>query len=162
MKRTTARLGTVLPTILVLACAVSPGPQLDLRALNWAVHRSDTLGYEISYPDIFTAEDEEGTGGVIFRHNGTRGRVIFLDAEEGRNRGLWVRHEPVGSIELGGLKGQQYIYYHWDLFIYARTVAFVVPLRGKFLALQFETTAQLTAVQKRMLDSFRFVETPAS
>ena len=85
--------------------------------------------------------------------------ISHVDEQEGRNRGLRVKHGAVGSIQISGRPGSQYRYDHYDGPFYMRTVSYVVPHREKFLGLEFRThLEQPDEVQRRILQSFRFFE----
>ena len=130
---------------------------LNPKEVKWAVHTSTKLKYSITYPTVLRSEEEE-SGEVLFRHGwGVPVLVRYENEKEGRRRGVWFGHEPVGSIELGGRNGEKYIYEHWDGPFAARTVSYVVEYRGKYLALEFRSDDELSEIQKRMLESFTFL-----
>ena len=137
---------------LAPACEVSPEP-LEDHGLEWTTYESET-GFFIDHPSVVEAIPEGA--GVAFAYKGTPVRVIFTDSATAADHGLWVRSDPVEEIELAGRPGQKYVYNHWDGPVYVRTVAFVVPYRDQWLAVEFRTPDELTSVQQRMLASFGF------
>jgi len=124
-------------------------------ASSWHEYRSATLGVALEIPDYF--EVREVGDNVLFRLHGANAVLLrFVDAELGRERGLWVGQRPSGQIELGGRGGELYRYPHGDGPVYSLTDAYVVPYRGKELGLEFRT-AHDEQVRARMLKSFRFL-----
>lgn len=68
------------------------------------------------------------------------------------SRGL--RQEGGKGIELDGRPGKKYVYDHRDGPFRARTIAYVIPYRDKYLGLEFQTDRELYAVQLHILASF--------
>lgn len=151
-------LGILLGLGAVLtSCCRENVPPLAMQQpdqLAWVSYTHSTLPYSLRYPDLFTVDEEKG-GSVFFRYGcGVPTVVRFHDEKEGRRRGAWFGHEPVEDIQLNGHAGKKYIYDHNDGPFSVRTVAYVVPFRGKFLGLEFRTPGELNAVQKRILEAF--------
>ena len=125
--------------------------------LDWKTYSNSLLGYSIIYPSVFKL-DEYGEGNLLLRYgSGVPVLVLFMDEQEGRKRGTWFGHEPVGKVKLGGREGTKFIYEHWDGPFSVRTVAYVVTYRGKYLGLEFRTPDDLYDVQKRILAYFTFL-----
>lgn len=143
--------------LLLPGCCHENVPPLETQkpdALTWAAYTHSTIPYSLRYPELFSV-DEEKAGSVFFRYGcGVPVVVRFHDEKEGRRRGAWFGHEPVEDIRLYGHAGKKYIYDHNDGPFSVRTVAYVIPFRDKFLALEFRTPGELNAVQERILESF--------
>lgn len=131
--------------------------ELDPDQLTWVTYRNTALGYTLEYPSILRLRVEGGT--ALFDYGwGVPVLVRFTDESGGRNRSLWFGHEPVGPVELSGRPGELFIYEHKEGPSAIRTVSYVIPLEGKYLAFEFRTGGELNPVQKRMLDSFRMTD----
>ena len=81
----------------------------DTSAANtfkWERFTRPELGYALDYPDICVLDkSNSGPVGTMFRWDGTPIIVVnYVDDQEGRKRGLWVRHQPGGEIKLGEKK----------------------------------------------------------
>ena len=147
----TGVLGLVM---MVAGCRQVPATRdLDPAQLVWATYVNEEAGYSLSYPTVLRPE-EYGQEEVLFRLRGVPVIIRYGQEEGCASRGLWCGHDPVGSIELAGFAGDQYIYDHSDGPFLARTVSYVITHNGEPLALEFRTPAELDAVQQRMLDSF--------
>lgn len=147
----------LLAGIFVTSCCQENVPALEslnTDTLTWAAYTHPAVPYSLRYPEVFTVEEEKA-GSVFFRYGcGVPVVVRFHDEKEGRRRGAWFGHDPVQDIQLHGHAGKKYIYDHNDGPFSARTVAYVVPFRDKFLGLEFRTPGELNAVQERILESF--------
>lgn len=132
--------------------------------VGWRTYTNRKLGYSVSHPDAL--EPQEHGAEVLFRGAGPLGlhlpfvggvpALVRWEGEaEGRRRGAWFGTEPAGPITLDGVAGLKYVYVHHDGPSPAPTIAYVVPFRGKFLALEFRSDGDIDRVQQRMLDSFR-------
>ena len=151
---------------LVLICAVGPladcvgtPPQNpDPAAVSWTTYTNREAGYSVDVPDLYTSPVHSGGPSVLFRHDGYPVLSISLvDEHEGDSRGLWVGHEPVGSIQLAGRDGEKYVYRHYDGPSSMRTVSYVVEHRNRWLGVEFRTELEeADALQRRILESFRF------
>ena len=148
-----AALGVVL--LLCTACIGSPATPA-MAETGWATYSHSDLDWTLEYPDVYSTDDFDKGSSVAFRYDGPPAiRVSWLSEEEGRNRGLWFDHNPVGEITLGGLEGLRYSYIHTDGPFGSPTRSWVVPYRGKYLALEFRTeNVELNDVQRRTLESF--------
>ncbi len=143
--------------VAVSSCCSEKGAPVDaLRPdqLQWVSFTHATIPYSLRYPELFKADEEKG-GSAFFRYNCEVPMLVrFHDEREGRSRGAWFGHEPVEDIQLSGRAGKKYIYEHQDGPFGARTVAYVVAYRDKYLGLEFRTPGALNEVQQRILDSF--------
>jgi len=143
--------------LFLFGCCKEDVPPLSEQQpdrLQWVSYTHPAISYTLRYPDIFMAEEEKA-GSVFFRYGcGVPVVVRFLDEKEGRRRGAWYGHEPLEDIQLSGRAGKKYIYEHNDGPFSIRTVAYVVPYRGKYLGLEFRTPGELNEVQQHVLASF--------
>ena len=129
---------------------------VDPAQAKWSTYANAQLQYALEYPTILSPQDY-GDGSALFRyHSGVPVLVRYTTEEEGRNRGVWFGHEPVAKIRLGGRDGEKFIYDHGDGPFVTRTIAYVVEYRDRYLGLEFRTDGELSPVQQRILDSFRF------
>jgi hypothetical protein len=151
-------------------------PSPTLSHLEWTSYSDERIGFSIAVPAAFTVDSDEDS--MLFRLDGTTlVHVGWLDEATADARGLWADHEPVSDIMLGGRPGKHYVYNHYQLFRGARTHAWVVPHRGRYLAVEIRTrrASMLEAlglrprhdpppgeVGQRILASFRFLEQAAS
>lgn len=165
--RSHGSLRSALPGLALLAAGLAGAcdrtpvatQRLDPDRLRWRTYTDLTLGYSIDYPEDFEMLIR-GTGEAHFRFSsvystGVPARVVHVSEEEARRRGLWSSKFITGPATLGGRPGERYVYTHADGPFYSRTVAYVVPYRGKMLGLEFRGQGDLDRVQQRMLDSFR-------
>jgi len=131
-------------------------PRLDPATASWMTYEHEALGFSCELPREYRAETDED--GVRFRFEGAPLVSISLTTRErAADRGLWGEHDPVGETELGGRPGALYRYEHYDGPFGMPVVSYVVPYRGRFLAVEFRNTG-LDAVDRRVLGSFRFRE----
>lgn len=146
-----------LALLPALACRIEP---IDLPpAESWHSYENVPLGVSFEVPDFFAVKED--TAGTLFRIHGANAVLLrFVDDKEVKRRGLWIGSQPAGPITLGGRAGQRYIYKHGDGPVWSLTDAYVVPYRGKQLALEFRTRND-AEVRQRMLQSFRFLEPPS-
>ena len=154
------RIDVVLLGLLILAagCQSRPPQPPDAEAVGWSTYSSAAVGYSLDYPDVYAVQEEEGGALTLFRHEGYPCIAIrYTDERQGRRRGLWHRHDPVGTIDLGGRSGQRFIYDHYDGPFFMHTVSYVVAHRGKSVGLEFRTDGEeLDTVQRRVMSSLRF------
>lgn len=121
---------------------------------DWQRFENGSVGYSMSYPPGCTL-DRHGSD-VLIRYEGAPIiAVTWLTRAESERRGLWSRSEPTGATELAGRAGERYSYSHWDGPISMHTVSFVVPHRGKHLALELRMSGEeLSTAQQRVVDAF--------
>jgi hypothetical protein len=88
----TARLAAaalvVAGALLVLGgCQLSGPPSLDLASVHWASYESPSLGFALSYPDVYAPSASDDSY-VPFRYGRFTPLIIrFVDEPEGRKRG---------------------------------------------------------------------------
>ena len=140
------------------ACQQSPLPEMPLDQVRWNSYSDPRLGVRFQYPDTLEAVDE-GEAGMFLRYRGgTNVRLVWTDLQTAREHGLWVGHEPVAQASLGGRPASKYLYQHWDGPSFVMTESYVVPYRGKYLALEFRPGGLPEQGRSRLLESFRFLE----
>jgi len=147
---------TVSTLLPAAACCRAPSPDPD--AVAWHTWTNDDLGYAIDYPQSLRPR-RQGDDEVAFRQGlfAVRARVVWVSEEEGRRRGLWPGHPAVGEGELAGRPATRFDYEHGDGPFVSRTLSWVIPYRGKLLALELRCTGEPDAAQRRMLESFRLL-----
>ena len=127
---------------------------LNVDSLSWTEYTNREVRYSLRYPTVFTVDDDAADN-VFLRYSGAPPVVVrFIDEEEGRRRGTWFGHNPVEDIQLASRSGKKYVCDHWDGPFRARTIAYVIPYRDKYLGLEFRTDRELYPVQERILSSF--------
>ena len=145
--------------LIAAACRQGAPPPPAEGSFEWTTYSNEAIGYAMSIPDVYRA-DEEGDGtAVLFRWEGRVPVKVYLtDERNGRHRGLWPGKDSDGAIELGGRPGRLYAYDHWDGPFGSAMRSYVVPYRGKELGLEFRSDGELNEVNQRILESFTFVE----
>ena len=142
--------------IILLVSGCSAG--IEPTVFNWVAYENQNLGYRLKVPNAY-AITQSGDFYVRFSY-GFRSPVIirYTDESEAANKGLWFGTSPVEPGSLGGIEGQIYAYTHYDGPVGARMVSYVVPYRGKYLALEFRTDGAPDDIQKQVLASFTFTQ----
>ena len=155
LSRAIAGRAALLLALLSLAgCSLSGPPHLDPATVQWASTEIPSLGVTVAYPAVYAPAAQDGSY-VPFRYRQFTPLIIrWVDESEGRKSGLWFTSTPRGAIELGGVPGQEYIYTHYDGPFGARMVAYVIPWRGRFLAVEIRTNGDLDPVQRQILARF--------
>ena len=126
--------------------------KVDPSNIHWAEYTNPN-GYSLSYPAEYKPETNDGE--VIFRYYLNVPMLVRWTDEAGaQGHDLWFGHAPVMEMNLAGVNGKKYIYDHHDGPSSSRTVSYVIPFKGKFLALEFRTEGELDSAEKRVLDSF--------
>jgi hypothetical protein len=146
-----------VPLLMLLAlagCSLSGPPRLDPASVRWTSTALPSLGVIVSHPDIYSPAAVDGAY-VPFRYKRFTPLIIrWVDEAEGRKAGLWFSAASAGAVQLGGVAGQKYVYTHYDGFFGARMIAYVIPWRGKFLAVEIRTNGDLDPVQEQILAQF--------
>ena len=146
-------------------------PRVDASRTTWSHYSHQELGFSLDVPDAMKIE--EGSEGIVLSVEGV-GLVFvsFISESEADDRGLWGGRDPAANTQLGGVAGKKYVYDHFDALAGVHTIAYVVPWRDRFLALEFRTRRtslfeelglihvsedrELNEAELRMLESFRF------
>lgn len=143
----------VLPALLAGCQAKAPTPP-DAAAVEWRDYVDRELQVAFAYPADFDVKRQGDD--VVLRSGGKPAiRLIWVDAERGRKRGLWFGN-PYTPATVAGVKGERYEYEHYDGPVRSRTISYVIPYRGRWLGLEFRTdAARLPAAYERVLESLR-------
>ena len=164
MCKTTPTRWVLVTLILILiaagGCCRRGATTADLQPddLAWRPYIHDDLGFSLDIPETFeTRAREHGSHTRFDYRDGTPVRVLWLSEEEGVGRGLWHGRPPEAAVMIGGRNGHRYAYDHTDGPFCSRRIAYVLPHRGKELAIEFPCADDLDRVQRRVLWSLRFV-----
>ena len=85
----------------------------SINAEIWNSFTNKIAGYTLSYPDELEVDMSRNGKDALFRYDGYPIICInYVDSTEGRKRGLWVKHQPIGNILLSGISGKKYEYTH--------------------------------------------------
>ena len=148
--------------LLYLAACVSDAPdEFDsINAEIWNSFTNKIAGYTLSYPDELEVDMSRNGKDALFRYDGYPIICInFVDSSEGRKRGLWVKHQPVGNIILSGISGKKYEYIHYDVVFGMPVQSYVIIHQGKQLGLEFRRSGDLGSVLTKIYNSFKLIET---
>lgn len=158
------RAGLFIPLMLTLLLAFAvagcrdAAPAFPAGPVPWQSYARSDIGFTIDVPAGFQAEQIGGD--TVFRYEGFPVlRVLLVDAEAARTRGLWATSQPVGEAQVGGQTAAVYAYDHQDLFTYTHTLAYVLPRGDKQLGIEFRTESdRLDATEQHILNSFQFTQ----
>jgi len=141
---------------LVQGCVGAPDTP-RAGTFEWAAYANEAIGISLEYPDAYKVEERSGGRDVSFKLGRSHAiRLSLLSAEEGKNRGLWFDRAPAADVDFAGRPGKRYEYIHGDGPFGSPVLSFVIPHRGRWLALEFRTmNTDLDAVQRRILESCR-------
>lgn len=129
-----------------------PEMPVDFEWIRWA---NPAAGYALDIPDVYEPSVEEEGDAVFFRWRGTAPVKVYLtDLRSAEGRGLWAGEQPTGSASLAGRPATRYDYTHCDGPFCSRIASFVLPLDGRWLALEFRSEGDLDPVNRRILSSF--------
>ena len=155
-----------IPTFALLAlllalsgCQGSP-PSLDPSAVRWTSTALPSLGVTVAHPDVYVPQPRDDSYAPFRYGRFTPLIVRWVDEREGRRSGLWFASASTADITLAGIPGRQYIYTHYDGPFGARMIAYVIPWRGKYLAVELRANGDPDAVQVEMVQRFA-VDQPA-
>ena len=140
---------------ILAACQGEAPPAPDAASVQWRDYHAAELGVSLRVPSTFDV-DEHGAE-VAFRSEGpTAIRLVWVTEEEADDRGLWAGHDGQRAA-VGGREGMVYDYEHRDFERKSRTIAYVVPHRGRLLGVEFRTDdAELPGVYRTVVESVRF------
>ncbi len=143
---------------LTLGCRSRAPENPEISDVNWQTYSNANLNISLSYPDIYTVDEDRDAHGTLFRYGGHPVISLrFTDEHQGKSHGLWFGNRPEKSIELAGKQGLKYVYNHYDAIFYMRTISYVVDYNDKYLGLEFRTDNQeLDEIQKKILSSLKF------
>lgn len=145
-----------------VGCSVDAPPEPTAGTFEWTEYANEAAGFVMDVPDAYQPDEEPSGRSVLFRTDeGVPVKVYWITAEEGEGRGLWFGETPTGPARLGGLGASLYEYRHCDGPFCSRIVSYVVPHRGRHLALEFRSDGALNATNLRILESFRLASSEA-
>lgn len=158
------RLVPVLAAVaLAVACTVGEPPEPEAGSYEWTTYTNEAAGFTMEVPDVYGPYEQAGGRAVLFRWaRDVPVKAYWTTATEAEHRGLWFGESPAGAATLGGLDGDRYEYTHCDGPVCSRMVSFVVPWRGRQLALEFRSDGELNATNRRIQDSFTLQRTEAA
>ncbi len=144
--------GSLLPAI---GCTMSDPAEPETGTFEWSTYESNTVGFALEYPDVYEAETQEDGNAVLFRADrGVPVKVYWTTEAEAEGHGLWFGESSIEEITLAGIEGQLYEYAHCDGPLCSTMKSYVVPWRGRFLALEFRSSGPLHGVNRHVLRSF--------
>ena len=145
--------------LLVAGCTSPDPPEPEIGTFEWSSYENGTVGFALEFPSVYRAVTEADGRVVLFRtKRSVPVKVYWTTENESKGHGLWFGEIPVGNIVLAGHEGVLYEYSHCDGPFCSRMKSYVVPLRGRFLALEFRSSGALNEVNRHILDSFRIGE----
>ena len=153
--------GLFIPFMLTLFLAFAlancrdVAPAFPTGPVPWQSYARPDIGFTIDAPAEFQVE--QNSSDTVFRYQGFPVlRVLLVDAEAARARGLWATSQPIGQAQVAGQTADVYAYDHQDLFTYTHTLAYVLPHGEQQLGIEFRTEGDtLDATEGRILASFR-------
>ena len=107
---------------------------------------------------MYTVQEWEDGRGVMFRLQGNQPMMLirFSTAEEDEHSGIWYNHYPIKKIELAGLLGHFYDYYHFDGPSGIHTRSYVIPYKKKNLGVEFRTF-DIGPVEEKILSTLTLI-----
>ena len=152
---------TILFIIIILfvaSCRKEGHPNLSISEVEWKEYSNEKIGYSVSIPEVYTVQEWEDGRGVMFRLQGNQPMMLirFSTAEEDEHSGIWYNHDPIKEIELAGLPGHFYDYYHFDGPSGIHTRSYVIPYHNKNLGIEFRTI-EIGPVEEKILSSFTLI-----
>jgi len=152
--------GSLLPAI---GCTTPDPTEPESGTFEWVTYENGAAGFALDVPSVYTADAQADGHTVLFRvDRGVPVKVYWTTEAESEGHGLWFGHTPVGEIVLSGLEGQSYEYIHCDGPFCSPMKSYVVPLRGRFLALEFRSSGPLHGVNQHILKSFTIMASSPS
>ena len=148
--------------LLFLTACVSDAPEEfdSINAEIWNSYTNEIAGYTLSYPDELEVDMSRNGKDALFRYDGYPIICInYVDSTEGRKRGLWVKHQPIGNILLSGISGKKYEYTHYDAVFGMPVQSYVIIHQGKQLGLEFRKLGDLGSVLTKIYNSFKLIAT---
>ena len=152
---------TILLIIIILfvaSCRKEGHPNLSISEVEWKEYSNEKIGYSVSIPEVYTIQEWEDGRGVMLRLNGNQPMMLirFGTEEEDKHRGIWYNHEPIKQIELAGISGEYYNYYHFDGPSGIHTRSYVISYHNKNLGIEFRTI-EIGPVEEKILSSFTLI-----
>ena len=158
-KSTVKKINLLIITILLIAgCRNEGHPNLSINEVEWKEYSNEKIGYSVSIPEVYTVQEWEDGRGVMFRLQGNQPMMLtrFSTAEEDEHSGIWYNHYPIKKIELAGLLGHFYDYYHFDGPSGIHTRSYVIPYKKKNLGVEFRTF-DIGPVEEKILSTLTLI-----
>ena len=152
---------TILLIIIILfvaSCRKEGHPNLSISEVKWREYSNEKIGYFVSIPEVYTVQEWEDGSGVMFRLNGNQPMMLIRlgTKAEDKHRGIWYNHEPIKQIELAGISGEYYDYYHFDGPSGIHTRSYVIPYKKKNLGVEFRTF-EIGPVEEKILSTLTLI-----
>ena len=152
---------TILLIIIILfvaSCRKEGHPNLSISKVEWKEYSNEKIGYFVSIPEVYTVQEWEDGSGVMFRLNGNQPMMLIRlgTKAEDKHRGIWYNHEPIKQIELAGISGEYYDYYHFDGPSGIHTRSYVIPYKKKNLGVEFRTF-KIGPVEEKILSTLTLI-----
>ena len=152
---------TILLIIIILfvaSCRKEGHPNLCISEVEWKEYSNEKIGYSVSIPEVYTVQEWEDGSGVMFRLNGNQLMMLIRlgTKAEDKHRGIWYNHEPIKQIELAGISGEYYDYYHFDGPSGIHTRSYVIPYKKKNLGVEFRTF-EIGPVEEKILSTLTLI-----
>jgi len=152
---------TILLIIIILfvaSCRKEGHPNLSISEVEWKEYSNEKIGYFVSIPEVYTVQEWEDGSGVMFRLNGNQLMMLIRlgTKAEDKHRGIWYNHEPIKQIELAGISGEYYDYYHFDGPSGIHTRSYVIPYKKKNLGVEFRTI-EIGPVEEKILSTLTLI-----
>jgi hypothetical protein len=152
---------TILLIIIILfvaSCRKEGHPNLSISEVEWKEYSNEKIGYFVSIPEVYTVQEWEDGSGVMFRLNGNQLMMLIRlgTKAEDKHRGIWYNHEPIKQIELAGISGEYYDYYHFDGPSGIHTRSYVIPYKKKNLGVEFRTF-EIGPVEEKILSTLTLI-----
>lgn len=155
MKQARLSIMWVVLVSMLVGCKSSPPAWPAAADVRWATYARDDVGFSVEYPDTFRSE-QIGDDTVFYANGFPIFRVLLVNVEAARQRGLWAVSKPVEAVTIAGQAAQRYAYNHGDFVTYTPTIAYVLPWHDKELGIEFRMGGDvLNDTAQHMLDSFR-------
>lgn len=148
----------IISILLIAGCRNEGHPNLSISEVEWKEYTNEKIGYSVSIPDSYLLDEWEDSSAVMFRLLGNQPMMLvrFGNEQEDKHRGIWYNHEPIKQIELAGIPGNFYDYYHYDGPSGIHTRSFVIPFKNKNLGIEFRTL-EIGPVEDKILSSFTLI-----
>lgn len=149
----------ILTVLIITGCRNEGHPNLSINEVKWKKYTNEKIGYSVSIPDSYLIDEWKDGSGFMFRLNGNQPMMLirFGTEEEDKHRGIWYNHEPIKQIELAGISGEYYNYYHFDGPSGIHTRSYVIPYHNKNLGIEFRTI-EIGPVEEKILSSFTLID----
>ncbi|MCH8982265.1 hypothetical protein IH922_09640 [candidate division KSB1 bacterium] len=102
------RLASVLTSILLgfiltLGCRSRAPENPEISDVNWKIYSNEDMKVSLSYPDIYTVDENRNAHGTLFRYGGHPVISLrFTDEHQGKKHGLWFGNRKKASNLVAG------------------------------------------------------------